>query len=228
MSQFDIPDELKENPYRIKVSHTFSGIVERSEGTRSVTPGPAKNYFEFCELLKQALDDYQSRLESPNKVVMSWEDPDKTAVTEVVSINLVKRLPGAFDQGAPFEGSVRNLRPILRESKPDPDAPGYRKAILGKWYDNLVRFTCWAQTNKEAIQRSFWFEQFVEKYTWFFKMSGVQRVIFWGQEEDKVIDNDGKKLYGRPLLFYVQTEELTEHSEKELEEIYVNLTVKKK
>lgn len=227
MSQFDVSDELKENPYRIRVAQTFSGIIERAEGTRSVTPGPAKNYFEFCELVKQALDDYQTRLASPNKLLMSWEDPDKTAITEVVSINLVKREPGLFDQGAPFEGSVRNLRPIIRESKQDPDAPGYRKVILGKWYDNLVRFTCWAQTNKEAISRSIWFEQFIDKYTWYFKASGVQRVIFWRQEEDKFLDNDGKKLYGRPMLFYVKTEELTEHSEKELEEIYVNLIVKK-
>lgn len=223
MNKFDTPEELQDKPYRIRVAQTFNGIVERTEGTRSVTPGPAKNYFEFCELLKQALDDYQTRLDSPNKIDLSWESPDQSVNTEVISINLVKRLPGVFEQGAPFEGSVKNLRPIMRESKPDPNAPGYRKVILGKWYDNLIRFTCWAQTNKEAIQRSFWFEEFIEKYTWFFKVSGVQRVIFWGQEEDKFIDNDGKKLYGRPLLFYLQTEELTEHSEKELEEIYVNL-----
>jgi hypothetical protein len=227
MSRFDVSDELKENPTRIRVSHTFSGIIERSEGTRSVTPGTGKNYFEFCELVKTALDDYQTRLESPNKLIMSWEDPDKLAETEVVSISLIKREPGAFDQGAPFQGSVKNLRPILRESKQDPTSPGYRKVVLGKWYDNLVQFTCWAQTNKEAITRSFWFEQFIEKYTWFFTASGVQRVIFWRQEEDKLIDNDGKKLYGRPLLFYVKTEELTEYSEKEIEEIYVNLCVQK-
>lgn len=225
MSRFDIPKELKENPYRIRVAQTLDGIVQRAND-RSVTPGPAKNYFQFCELISTAMADYQERTNSATKVGLSWEEPDKDTVTETISIGLVKRMPGQFDQGAPFEGSVKNLRPVVRESRIDEEAPGYRKVVLGKWFDNLVRFTCWAQTNKEAIARSFWFEEFVEKYTWFFTASGVARVIFWEQEEDIVINNEGKKLYGRPLLYYVKTEELTEYSEKELEEIYVNLVVK--
>ncbi len=225
MDRFDVPEELTENPYRIRVAQTFSGIIERAENTRSVTPGSAKNYFEFCELVKTALDDYQSRLGVQKKLLLNWEQPDKTAETEVVSISLLKRAPGAWDQGAPFEGSVKNLRPIIRESKRDTSSPGYRKVVMGKWYDNLIQFTCWAQTNKEAIKRAFWFEEFIEKYTWYFKISGVQRVIFTGQEADEFIDNDGKKLYGRPLLYYVKTEELTEYSEKEIEEIFLKLIV---
>ena len=225
MSRFDVPDELKTSPIRIKVSATFDGILHRAEDKKSVTPGPAKNYFEFCELVKTALDDYQDRINSTNKVSLSWEEPDINAETEVISITLVKREPGKFDQGAPLEGSVKQLRPVIRESKQDPDSPGYRKVIMGRWHDNVIRFTCWAQTNKEAIQRAFMFEEFVNKYTWFFTASGVNRVIFWGQEEDKVINNGGKKLYGRPILYYVKTEELTEYSEKELEEIFIDLLV---
>jgi hypothetical protein len=226
--RFSVSQELTTSPERIRVqvAQTFSSITEQAEGNpRSVTPGTSKNYFEFCQLLKQALDDYQK--DEKFKIDTSWESPDSDAVTEVISISLVNREPGAFSQGAPFQGDVKNLRPILRESKADPQVPGYRKVILGKYFDNLVKFTCWARTNKEAISRSFWFEQFVEKYTWYFKISGVQRVMFWKQDPDLLIDNDGKKLYGRPLLFFVRTEELTEYSEKEIEEIYINLLVKK-
>lgn len=226
MGRFDIPEELKESPTRIRVAGVLDNIVQRAND-RQVTPGTAKNYFQFCELVSDAMVDYQERLNSTTKVDLSWEEPDREEITEIITVGLVKRMPGQFDQGAPFEGSVKNLRPIIRESKIDPEAPGYRKVILGKWFDNLVRFTCWAQTNKEAIARSFWFEEFIEKYTWFFTASGVARVIFWEQQEDQVIDNKGKKLYGRPLLFYVKTEELTSFSEKELEEIYINLVMKK-
>lgn len=230
-TRFDVPSELTENPYRIRALKTFSGIIERTDtGVMSTTPGPAKNYFQCCELIRTAIDDYQKRFDSPTvkPVNLSWEDPDFQADTETISISLIKRMPGKFDQGAPFEGSVKHLRPLIREIKDDPDSPGYRKTILGKWYDNLIQFTCWAQTNKEAISRSFWFEEFMNKYTWFFVASGVSRVMFWEQEQDKFINNDGMKLYGRPLLYYIKTEELTEYSEKEIEEIYINLAVKKK
>lgn len=228
MSRFKVDEELTKDPMRIRVSETFSSIVERAENNnRSVTPAPAKNYFQFVDLVNKAIIDYQSRLKSPNSLTISWENPDINSQTERITVGLVKREPGKFDQGAPFEGSVKNLRPLIRENVPDPDAPGYRKVISGKWYDNLIRFTCWAQTNKEAIERAFWFESFMEKYTWFFVASGVPRVIFWGQESDTLINNDGQKLYGRPLLFYVKTEELTEISEKEIEEIFINLLVVK-
>lgn len=223
--RFKVPEELTSSPQRIFVSEQFASIVERADKPPSKTSGPAKNYFEFCQLVQDALKDYQK--DSSFKIDTVWESPDSTAETEVISIHLVSREPGAFSQGAPLEGNVKNLRPILRETKSDPEVPGYRKVILGKYFDNIVKFTCWARTNKEAISRSFWFEQFIEKYTWYFKISGVQRVIFWKQEPDLLIDNDGKKLYGRPLLFFVRTEELTEYSEKEIEEIYINLLLKK-
>lgn len=226
MSRFSVPTEVTAVPERIRVAaaETFSSIVETAEALdKSRTPGSAKNYFQFCQLLQTALDDHQKK--DNNKVSLVWETPDSPIETEVISINLVSRLPGSFSQGAPGQAQVRNMRPIIRESKDDPASPGYRKVILGKYFDNLVQFTCWARTNKEAIARSFWFEEFVEKYTWFFKISGVQRVLFSKQEEDLFINNDGKKFYGRPLLFFVRTEELTEYFEKEIEEIIVNLLI---
>lgn len=228
MSRFKLDEELTTDPKRIFVSEIFSNIVERAEvNNRSVTPAPAKNYFQFVELVNKGIEDYQTRIKSPSLLTISWENPDINAQTEKITVGLVKREPGKFDQGAPFEGSVKNLRPLIRENVPDPDAPGYRKVVSGKWYDNLVRFTCWAQTNKEAIERAFWFESFMEKYTWFYVASGVPRVIFWAQEADTLINNDGQKLYGRPLLYYVKTEEITTHSEKEIEEIFINLLVVK-
>lgn len=222
----EVPKELLESPQRILASKTFTGIIERSDSSRSVAPGFVKNYFQFCELLKQALDNYQARLGSPNKVNLTWEEPDQILETEIISISLIKREPGMFDQGSPMSGSVKQLKPVLMETKSDPNSPGYRKSILGKWHDNLIKFTCWAKTNKEAIQLSFWFEEFMNKYNWFFVISGVPRVIFDSQIEDKVINNQGKKLYGRPLLFFVRTLELTEFSEKEIDEISIDLKVR--
>jgi hypothetical protein len=228
MSKYEVPEELKDPNVRIRVQHIFNNKVDRTHDTsRSTAPGRARNYFEFLTILEKALDDYQTRtpiVPTDRKLKMSWERVDDLSTTEIVTVSVVRREPGAYSQGAPFEGSIKNYRPILREHREDPNNPGYRVAVLGKWFDNAVRFTCWAQTNKEAIQRSFWFEEFMEKYSWFFVASGVPRVLFM-EHEEQVIDNDGNKIYGRSLVYYVKTEEITLISEKELEEIVVSLSV---
>lgn len=228
MSKSNVPEELLVPNPRVRVTYLFNNQVERSiDSSMSTTPGQARNYYEFLTLLETALEDYQNRtpiVPLDRKLKMSWEQVDDASATETVTISVIKREPGAYSQGAPFEGSTKNLRPILREHREDPDNPGYRVAVLGKWYDNAVRFTCWAQTNKEAIQRAFWFESFMEKYSWFFAANGVPRIIFMEQQE-QVIDNDGNKIYGRSLVYYVKTEEITLISEKELEEIVVSLSV---
>jgi hypothetical protein len=97
--------------------------------------------------------------------------------------------------------------------------------VFGKWYDNVIGFTVWAQTNKEAIERAFWFEDLMEEYTWFFRASGVGRVLMYEQEEDKIVDNDGQKLYGREIRYFVRIEKISTLSEKTLEQIYLNLSV---
>lgn len=221
------PAELLVDTHKVQVNTVFQNLRENASPplARAKSPGATKNYFQFTELVEKATRDYEQKLGTALPVKFSWENPDKDQESEVITIGLVKREPGAFGQGAPFESSVKNLKPVFRESIADPDAPGYRKLILGKWFDNLVKFTCWSQTNKEAMQRAFWFEEMMEKYSWFFAQSGVNRVIFMGQEQDKTIDNAGKKIYGRSLLFFVKTEELITYSEKEIEEIHLNLLV---
>lgn len=229
MTRYSVPDGLAESPTRIRVANLFEKEVSLAQELGRVTaPGQAKNYFEFLELVNTALVDYQQRegKTESNRIHLTWDKVDDSTQTEVITISLVKREPGRFAQGAPFEGSTKNLRPILRENKKDPENPGYRIAIMGKWYDNLIKFTCWAQTNKEAIERAFWFEEFMEKYTWFFVASGVPRVLFWEQKEE-TIDNNGNKLYGRSLTYYVKTEDISTISEKELEEIAISLNVVK-
>ncbi len=233
MAHTDIPEELLEQASGIAIN-VFDNVVSSSTthhiDTRSKTPGVSKNYFECIELVQQSLDDYQKRLDVPEdkRIKLSWETPDFSQTTEVITVGLVERRPGSFDQGRPFEGSVQNLRPILREVSTDLEHPGYRNAYLGYFHDNRVRFTCWALTNKEAIARGLWFEKFMNKYTWYFRLSGVARVLFLEQPHDLYIENSGKKFYGRPLDYFVRTETVEVISQKEIEEIALDVSVGQK
>jgi hypothetical protein len=142
---------------------------------------------------------------------------------EVVSLSLERREPGAFSQGAPFEGKVKNRTPLFREEIDDPDNPGYKLAILGYWYDNVLRMTCWARTNKAASDRALWVENVMVEYGWYFTSSGVSRLIYWGRGPEVTREFDGHKVYGRSIDYYVKTEKLRAVSQKKLEQIIVRM-----
>jgi len=222
-------DDLKKNRLRILVETVYNQTLESNvKVPKDRTIGAAKNLKEFYELVNRALIDYQSRAGTHlrNQVNFTEEDPEAKDDTEVISFRLMKREPGAYSQGAPFEGNVKNMRPILREKGDDPTNPDYRFATNGYWYDNLIRFTCWSRTNKQANERACWFEDFMEDYSWWFRLQGISRVLFWGRGQDQTVTEDGNKWYGRPLDYFVRTEKLRKFEEKKLEEILIKLDTK--
>lgn len=232
-----LPDSLTQQEAKVIVKYHFDSIIESSrknrpqDAAKSVTPGKAKDIYEFFELVKQVTEHRQvaMNVSEDSKVFMTQEFSEVEQHLETISFSVMKRQPGSFSEGAPFQGDVKNLRPILREVVDDVDNPGYRKVIQGYWYDNLVKFTCWAKTNKEANDRSLWLEQLIEDYTWFFRISGVSRVYFWERLADSVEDTTNSiksttnKYYGRSLVYYLRTEKITTLSEKELEQVIVNV-----
>lgn len=229
-----LPDELTQEESRIIVRRQFDAILgaSKSQPDRSQTPGLAKNINEFYELVKLVIDDYNTKAKktSDSQVFFTQEKPDVVQELPAVTFTLTRREPGRYSEGRPFEGDVRNLRPLLREEKVDPNNLGYRLAVFGYWHDNIVRFTVWARTNKEANEKALWFEGLMEDYQWFFRVRGVNRMLYWGRGSDEVYDAGGSargvstnKLYGRPIDYFVRTETLRSVSEKEIERIIINL-----
>lgn len=206
----------------------FLGNTKKLGVPRDRTPKAAvKSLEEFYKLVDKALKNYQDRANVPkeNRVTFTEEDLDKELDTEVITVKCIKRVPGAFSAGAPFEGKIVNLRPLLRKEEDDPKNPGYRVLTSGYFYDNIVRLTAWARTNKRANFRAQWFETFMEEYSWYFKAEGVDRTIFIGRREDEMRQVSENKWYGRPFDFFVRTEKVRVFNEKSLEEIIVEFVV---
>jgi len=224
------PDLLISNQ-TITVSGITDLIIERAGGRHPLPPtkssGAAKNLLEVQDLIRQAINDYEMRekVTSGSKVTFTTEEPEITGETETITYSLVKREPGGFGKGGPFEANVRNLRPIIREVKTDPLNPGYRLMTFGYWHENIIRLTCWARTNKAANARALWLEGLMQNYEWWFVLSGVNRIIYQGQNTDLVVNVNNNRLYGRPIEYYVKTETLTVFSEKTLESILIELGV---
>ena len=226
--------ELTEDDIRLVVQFVFDNKLcdadskdKRYRVPRTKSFGKAKDLNEFFELVENSIRDNEKRagvLEA-NWVEFTQEEPDSGSATETITVSLIRREPGAFGQGPPFQGTHVNLRPMFREEGKDPNYPGYRLLTLGYWYDNLVRFTCWAKSNKVANKRAEWFENLMEEYSWWFKVQGVDRTIFQGRQQDVVTTIKDNKWYGRPIDFYVRTEKIRVFSEKTIEEILVKYKV---
>lgn len=228
-----LSEELTESNLKMIVNKVVESEIsgrdgfQKGRGERSKTPGNAKSLLEFYDLVRQAINEYETRASVPtaHKLNFTEEEPDAESKSESLTVSLIRREPGAFGQGAPFESKVKNLLPIFREEIDDPEYPGYKLIITGYWHDNIVRFTCWAKTNKAANARADWFERFMQEYTWWFRLQGVARILFWGRNADIVTVIDGNKWYGRPFDFFVRTESLKIFSEKTIEELIINVAV---
>lgn len=206
------------------VSSVFNRIIGSTEEGRGVTPYAAKSIIEAMELIQSSIVDYQNRSEDTEdaKVVVGYELPDVEATFETISMSVIKRDPGQFGQGRPGGSPVRARKGQLRELVDDPDNPGYQLAVIGYWYDNILRLTCWARTNKEAEKRALWLEQIIEEYTWFYEISGISKIVYEGRAPNGMIQVSENRFFGRSIDYFVRTERLRKVSTKQLEQIVVN------
>jgi hypothetical protein len=222
---------LKTNNRKVLVEQLYQDQFDRDtrhQQERLTTPKAAiYSLRDVYGLIKQAVDNYETRAGTPanERVIFTEENPDRGFKGEVISVSCVLQRPGCFSKGAPFEGKVKNLKPRCREEKDDPLVSGYKLAFIGYWYDNLIRLTCWAHTNKEANARADWLQNLMLDYDWWFCAEGISRVIFMERQEDKVLEVDDNKWYGRPLDYFVKTEKIKVLSMREIEEIIITLTM---
>jgi len=231
-----VDDDLSENNRRIIVSNIYNASFVRDQSHRQErlrTPKTAKwSLTDVYTKMRQAIENYEQRQNTPskNRITFTEDESDKKNQTEIISVKCIRRDPGLFQQGTPYDAgkpaTVKNMTPRLREEKNDPDHKGYSVAILGKWFDNVVRLTCWARTNKRANYRADWLETLMEEYMWWFKAEGIDRTFFIGRGEDQVKGTeDDNRWYGRPLDYFVRTEKISMRSEKQIEEILLKTTL---
>jgi hypothetical protein len=228
-----LDEDLTEDQSRVFVQQAFENILESALQVRvdhfpkSKTLGQAKSLLEFYDLVRQAIENYEERQGVPQELKINFteEEPDVESETEVITFSLVEREPGGWGRGAFGEANVKNRRPIIRALGTDPADPGSRQLVTGFWYENCVRFTCWARTNKAANARAEWFENLMEEYMWWFVLQGVPRVLFKKQHADIVTVVQNNKWYGRPIDYDVKTEKLRVFREKTLEEIILKLVI---
>ena len=148
-----------------------------------------------------------------NTPVALWRD--------TVVYRVKRREPGTTGHRA-FE-PPSELKPRVREIKPDPDHPGSHIKILGQWFDNIIRFDCWSVLNNRADDLIEWFEDFMFKYTWVWKKNGVNEILYWMRAEDEESSQWRNDLAVRCVNYYFRTEKIVEIIEHDFRQISIYL-----
>ena len=231
-----LSDDLSEDNRRVVVNNIYNASFVRDQSSRQPylkTPKETKwSLSDVYNHVRLAIEDYETRANTPekNKITFTEDMSDRKEDTEIISVKCMERNPGLFQQGSPYDAgkpaSVKEMLPRLREERPDPDNHGYKIAISGKFFDNIIRLTCWARTNKRANYRADWLETLLDEYTWWFKAQGINRFLFIRRGEDMIEgESDDNRWYGRPLDYFVRTEKISMIREKQIEQIIIKTTL---
>jgi len=201
----------------------------------SIKRYPAIDTRGFFSLVSQALIDFQDRSNTvpAERISLVEEAPPTDAQAERITFKLLERQPGAHSGRIPDVLSsggdvVREWRPRIRYIKKDPVSPLQSTIVMGQHFDNVIEFTCWAQTNKEADSRALWFEEFMDARHWYFKYMGVDECIFVKRLADKYWEDSrtaGNSLKSRSMHYYVRTDRTFEISASVLRDLLVNISV---
>lgn len=231
-----LTDDLKDKSNRVfaRKVYDLEFSYDHTERTalrnRITSTGDAKNIYEFYELMRQAVRNMELRAgrRIQDAIRLTEEDPDFAAINETITISLMSRLPGVWGSGPPGQ-TGNNVPRVYKDrelaNEQDKENPGYKQRVSGLFYDNIVRFTCWAKNNKTANDRVLWFERLLLEYDWWFKLQGVERVIWQGQGADITQEVNEQKWYGRPIDVFVRIQSIRVFREKTIHDIAIDFDV---
>lgn len=143
---------------------------------------------------------------------------------DTITYIVTRSEPGSVSDNLPFQGT-RQMKPQFRESVQDPVDPVLSIESDGWFFDNLVQFDCWAQTNARAVSLLQWLEDFMFRNTWLFELYGVAKVLYWRRDEDKEVPVWRNDITKRCVIFYFRTERVFSFKTRKLSHINVTTSI---
>jgi len=122
----------------------------------------------------------------------------------VITWDVQRREDGSTGE-SPFS-SQKERRPRLREeiTETREDGSTYMREVYGKWYDNLLRFDCFAPKPVEAHEALLRFERMLEIHASWLESQGVSKLTYFGRTSPIYLQDARYK--SKASLFFVRTE----------------------
>ncbi len=127
---------------------------------------------------------------------------------------------------------IVNRQPVNTETRERPrqsfdtvdEASSYGGVLYGQRFDNVVQFTVFARTAKEANDTLSWFEELMYNWRGALTALGLQQVIERGRMRDEIIrGNYADSLQVRSTQWSFRTERLIKDISKKIERIYLEI-----
>ena len=80
--------------------------------------------------------------------------------------------------------------------------------VYGQWFESVVQFDVWAQTNERANVLLNWFEDFMDRYRWVLKWNGIQETFYWQRNEDALVSRWRNDIVHRTVEYYFRTDRI--------------------
>ena len=80
--------------------------------------------------------------------------------------------------------------------------------VEGQFFDNLVQYNIWQQSNTEAEILTEWFEDYMDRFRGMFREAGVVQTVFDRRIRDDVLLTMKNGYNVRSVLYYVRTERI--------------------
>lgn len=175
----------------------------------------------FREFIDNVINVWNMMSDSETPVPIVREKPRDKEIFETATItySLVKRnvLP-----------ERNEVKPRFREAIKDPHREGEFIEIYGQTFDYYTKFTINSISAEEADDLVEEFEEFLLRYSGFFKRCGVTEILFIEQQADMSTLNSHIEVNERPLIFKIRLERLSIRSLNDIEQIGLQANIYKK
>lgn len=119
---------------------------------------------------------------------------------------------------------IRNIKPKLIGTYPDPDYDGYTIAQIGKGIEATVDFLVWGLEDKGIRDRSKLLRQIIRDNTWYLKYKGLKEIVWLGAVENDKLDKQNIVQYKKESYKIVFTE-IQQLRQKNIEQVMVSIAL---
>jgi hypothetical protein len=216
---------MSEVEIRDSIDHYYRNVVAAAK-----TPPHGGTLMHFFELVQNAIWSREASdgiSENKRLTVLAEDPPEEEEInTEAITFFLEDRDPAIFGRQTPTSrgSNVREHGFHKRSEQQHPEHVGEKLITMGRGYDNVIIFNLYAKTNKQVLNRIFWFETVMDNFRWYF------RLHYFNPFEVKVrrIGNVkvGKKdLVKYSMYFFVKSEDIYQFGTQELKKLVLNLNM---
>lgn len=209
-------------------------------GQESFNEGIITSTQEFIALLADVIQSSQDIYNIPDTSVLIpmenfprelvWKlnhgtaditDDQKKQIT-IVTYNASELPEQVGAHGAYASNGIRNIKPKLIDTYPDPDYTGYTIARLGKNIEATVDLEVWGLEDKGIRDRAKMLRQIIRDNTWYFKHKGLKEIVWLGASEGDRVDKQNIVQVKKERYKIVFTE-LQQVRQKNIEQVIVLL-----